>query len=84
MVNRVLEPLNEILKHEKSHQFLEILDEDDLPTNSDVVLIFSQYRTALHGFRDKYYKTDEYKKSNYGGKITRWMTAERPPEFYKS
>ncbi len=32
MVNRVLEPLNEIFKNEPSHEFLDILDEKALPT----------------------------------------------------
>ncbi len=41
MANRVLEPLKELFKHEESHKFLDILNEDELPTNSDVVLIIS-------------------------------------------
>ena len=56
MANRVLEPLKELFKHEESHKFLDILNEDELPTNSDVVLIISQYETAIHDFRIRYYK----------------------------
>lgn len=55
MVNRVLEPLKELFSHEDSHKFLDTLDEDELPTNSDVVLIISQYESAINGFRNKYY-----------------------------
>ncbi len=47
MVNRVLEPLNDFLKNESSHKFLDILIEDEMPTNSDVVLIISQYEAAI-------------------------------------
>ena len=82
MVNRVLEPLNEILKHESSHKFLDILEEDDMPTNSDVVLIISQYETAISEFWDKYYVKDEYKSERYGRQIHRWMTQEFPPDYY--
>jgi len=56
MVNRVLEPLKELFKHEESHKFLDILNEDELPTNSDVVLIISQYETAIRDFKGRYYQ----------------------------
>ena len=54
MANRVLEPLKELLKHEESHKFLDTLNEDELPTNSDVVLVISQYETAIDKFRSRY------------------------------
>lgn len=54
MVNRVLEPLKELFKHEDFYKFLDILNEEELPTNSDVVLIISQYETAIHCFRTRY------------------------------
>jgi len=50
MANRVLEPLKELFKHEESHKFLDTLNDDELPTNSDVVLIISQYETAINDF----------------------------------
>ena len=31
IVNRVIEPLNELLKNESSHKFLDILNENDMP-----------------------------------------------------
>lgn len=55
MANRVLEPLKELFKNEESYQFLDTLDEDEIPTNSDVVLIISQYETAIREFRNKYH-----------------------------
>ncbi len=82
MVNRVLEPLNEILKHESSHKFLDILNEDDMPTNSDVVLIISQYETAISEFMNKYYLKDKYQPEGYGNYVIRWMTQECPPDYY--
>ena len=77
MANRVLEPLKELFKHEKSHKFLDTLNEDEMPTYSDVALIISQYETAIKEFRSKYYIRDKY-----GDMIARWMTQEYPPDYY--
>ena len=76
MVNRVLKPLKELLIHEKSHDFLDILIEDDMPTNSDVVLIISQYETSIINFTNKYKVYDKYDRRQ------RWMTKEYPPDYY--
>ena len=70
MVNRVLEPLKVLFKDQESYEFLDTLLEDDMPTNSDVVLIISQYETAIHEFRNKYYRdyrwvTQEYINGDY-------------------
>jgi hypothetical protein len=82
MVNRVLKPLKEILKYEPSHKFLDILSEAILPTNSDVVLIISQYETAITKFYNKYYTEDKYKTDSYGRNyIRRWITQEFPPDY---
>ena len=81
IVNRVLEPLKELFKNEESHKFLDTLNDDDMPTNSDVVLIISQYETAIKDFRIKYYLRDEHKSSEYST-VTRWMTEEFPPDYY--
>ncbi len=81
MVNRVLEPLKDLSQHEESHKFLDTLNEDELPTNSDIVLIISQYETAINEFRSRYYLKDEYQSSNYST-IKRWMTKEYPPDYY--
>lgn len=81
MANRVLEPLKELFKHEESHKFLDTLNEDELPTNSDVVLIISQYETAIDEFRSRYYLKDEYQSRDYSI-VKRWMTEEYPPDYY--
>lgn len=54
-INRVLEPLKELFKNESTYDFLDILDTEILPTNSDVVLILPQYQKALELFRTRYY-----------------------------
>lgn len=54
-INRILEPIRELLKDESMYPFLDILDIDDMPTNSDVMLILSQYIKSMKIFHDKYY-----------------------------
>lgn len=60
-VNRILEPIKELLKNEPTYNFLDTLDNEELPTNSDVVLILSQYQKSMELFRSKYYSHTDYK-----------------------
>lgn len=83
MVNRILEPLNEMFKNEPAFEFLEILNKDEIPTNSDVVLIISQYFTAIEEFRKRYYIRDEYLIDEWGKSTLRWVTKEKPQEYYR-
>ena len=53
-LNRILKDIKDILFNEPTANYMDILDEDLLPTNSDVVLSMSQYRSALENFRKKY------------------------------
>lgn len=55
MVNRILIPSKELFKSEPSYNFLDTLNSDDLPTNSDVVIILGQYLKALDMFHSRYY-----------------------------
>ena len=80
MVNRVIEPLNELLKNESSHKFLDIINENDMSTNSDVVLIISQYERALLNFKNKYYLIDKDYRDKYGDAQARWNIKENPIE----
>lgn len=54
-INRILEPIKEMLKMENTHAFLDVLDIDEMPTNSDVVLVLNQYMNAMKIFYEKYY-----------------------------
>jgi len=78
MVNRVIEPLNELLRNEPSHKFLDVLNEDEMPTNSDVVLIISQYEEALLNFKNRYFLIDENYTDEYGTPKKRWNIKENP------
>lgn len=55
VVNRVLQPVIDLLDDEPQRKFLETLDDDDLPQNSDVVLMLGQALTAMKAFRTRYY-----------------------------
>jgi hypothetical protein len=67
-VNRLLESCRMILDSEQSIQFLDMLDEDNIPQNSDVVLILSQYVAAMDQFHSSYYGWDTFQH--------RWFTDE--------
>lgn len=54
-VNRLLEKVRGVLEEEDSINFLDLLDEDDVPQTSDVTLILSQYVAAMDGFKSKYH-----------------------------
>jgi len=55
IANRLLSKVRVVLKDEESIDFLDLLDEDDIPQASDVTLMLSQYVAAMKAFRNKYY-----------------------------
>jgi hypothetical protein len=56
VVNRLLKDVIGVLEGESSRTYLDMLDEADLPQNSDVVLILGQFVAAMKGFHSKYWK----------------------------
>jgi hypothetical protein len=56
IVNRLLTNVLIILNGEPQCSFLDLLDEDDLPQNSDTILILGQYVAAMEAFHKKYWK----------------------------
>jgi len=60
VVNRLLTKCQEVLEAEASIDYLDVLDEDDVPQNSDVVLTLSQYVAAMQQFRSTYYKYNKW------------------------
>ena len=62
-INRIIIPLKELLKEENVNSFLDILETDDLPTNSDVVFILGQYKKAMALYRKTYQIYDSTKHS---------------------
>jgi hypothetical protein len=70
ILNRVLEDLKEVLVDETESKYLDLLDEDDLPQNSDAVLVMVQYERALNAFFERYRAFDREVRKNY------WVTQE--------
>ncbi|MBK7573631.1 MAG: hypothetical protein IPI10_19295 [Bacteroidetes bacterium] len=55
MVNKILQKVKTILKDDPSLEFLDLLDEVSL-TNSDAVLIITQFMAGMQQYKDKYFK----------------------------
>jgi hypothetical protein len=73
MVNKILSQIKtDVLNDDPSREFLDLLDDETLPTNSDAVLIIAQYDAAMNQFHEKHYGRD---KSTY---TYRWFTKENP------
>lgn len=75
-LNRILGPIKELLNNEPTISFLDLLDEDTIPSYSDSILIIAQFQSAMFQF-----------KSNYNGRTTqygsnRWFTKENPGKHY--
>lgn len=70
LLNRLLMELGNILANDPSREFVELIDDETLPQNSDVVLLLSQWKSAL----------EQYRKVHYGfdGISQRWFTVESP------
>jgi hypothetical protein len=71
MINKLINSAREFLVKEPILEYLEQLDEDMLPQNSDIVLILCQYIEAL----------DQFKRKNQvyaGAGIYKWRTQENP------
>ena len=60
MINRLLEKAKEVLKSEQTVDFLDMLDEDNLPSNSDAVLTMSQFISAMDKFRRDHYHSYQW------------------------
>lgn len=66
-INRLLTELRKLLEKDPSLDFVELLDEETLPQNSDVVLLLSQWRAALQQY-----------KRRHSGSYGKWRTVEDP------
>ena len=69
LLNRVLNDIHTILKTEPEGKYLDLLDDEELPQNSDAVLVMVQFERALRGFEKRY-------KQNYHGQFY-WITEEK-------
>jgi hypothetical protein len=72
MINRILERAKAVYSNEPGNEFLDLLDEDSLPSNSDAVLVLSNHIAADKIFADSYFFYDTKR-----GK-RRWRSKEDP------
>jgi hypothetical protein len=75
IINKKLGQIKELLKNEPSSEYLELLDEDSLPTNSDAVLMLTQFINSLKQFKKKYYESDGSDIDVFGEKYS-WKTKD--------
>jgi hypothetical protein len=55
IANRLLMDVLRVLDGEPNREYLNLFHEDDLPQNSDVVLMLGQAVAAMERFHDRYY-----------------------------
>lgn len=55
MINKVLIRIKALLKSEATAEFIELLDEESLPTNSDALFMIVQFKSAMEQFKQKYH-----------------------------
>jgi len=53
-INQILTPMKELLKGEPIIEFLDVLDDESLPSNSDAVLILRYFREGANAFETKH------------------------------
>ena len=70
IVNRLLSDVYKILDGEPNRGYLDLLDADELPQNSDVVLILGQAVAAMTAFKQRYFRYDRDEMQD------RWMFGE--------
>lgn len=75
-INKKLTLIKEILKNEESIKFLDLLDSETLPTNSDTVLVLTEYIQAMMRFKERYYSSEfpDLRDLGFGNK---WKTKEK-------
>lgn len=67
-INKILEKVKSLLSNELSSEFLELLDEETLPTNSDAVILIVQFQSSMEGFLKK---NQKYENGRY-----QWQTMD--------
>jgi hypothetical protein len=75
-LNRILGPIKELLKTEPTVSFLDLLDEDTIPSYSDSILIIAQFQSAMAQFKSTYYGYDNHNHKH------RWFTKENPISIF--
>ena len=59
-VNKILVRIKALLKKEPTNDFIEVINADTLPSNSDIVLLMVQFESSLIQFFNKYTSKDGF------------------------
>ncbi len=73
-INRTLKDVKDILSYYPSNQYLDLLDDETLPQNSDAVLVLGQYKAAMDHFKKKFYR---WNGSNHGWETSSGFLPDR-------
>lgn len=71
-INRLLAEARDALGDDPSLAFVELLDEEELPQNSDAVLVLGQWLAAMTQFKARHFAYDPNLRRD------RWFTVEDP------
>lgn len=74
IVNRLLRDVLSILQTEPTAAYMDMLDEDVFPQNSDVVLILGQFVVAMEGFAKKHQRRTSALFPDMPGDSISWIT----------
>lgn len=55
MINKILNRIKTLLANDPSSEFIELLDEETLPTNSDALFMIVQFKSAMSQYKNKYH-----------------------------
>lgn len=72
MLNRLLGELSKVIEKDPSHAFVDMLDDETLPQNSDAVLVLSQWQAALEQYKRRHHGYDSSIHAD------RWFTIRNP------
>lgn len=64
LINRLLSDIKTMLSDEADNKYLDLVNDEDLPQYSDVVIILSQYSAAMDKFNHRYYGWDNINTEN--------------------
>ena len=54
-INRALGGAQDVFHDDEKLEYLDLLEDEQLPTNADAVLVMTQYETALQSFEDEHF-----------------------------
>lgn len=69
IINRLLIDIRELLENEPASKYLDLIDDEVLPQYSDVVIMLSQYSTAMGKFKERYHTEGDILKELGGSLI---------------